>query len=171
MQKLSGLVLDFYDDQGGEILRSIFPSQEEVPELIKSAHPLTPDELEALPSDIFALELVDGDVCLRKFACTDAGNTALSIEYFFKTAGKLPESAQRVAAENLVKACSWYGIDPPEQLQKLALGMGSLFTLAMAPSVAKGTKQQIDQNMQVARASGSAINPNAAKTSTRSLGG
>lgn len=163
MQKLSGLVLDYYDDQDGEILRGIFPTKEQVPDLIKNAHRLSSDELDGLPSDVFALELVDGDVCLKKFACVDPGNTALSVEYFMKTAGKLPEEAQRVAAQNLVTACGWYDIEPPEELQKIALGMGSLFTLSMLPSVAKGTSQQVKKNLQTAKASGGAINPNVAK--------
>lgn len=161
MEKLSGLVLDHYDDLSGEVLRSIFPTKESVPDLIKQAHFIQPEERAELPSDVFALELIDGPVVMRKFACTDPGNTALSVEYFLQTAHRLPAEAQKVAASNLVTACGWYDIDPPEQLQKIAIGLGTLATLAVAPSIVKGTKEKIDQNMQVARASGGAVNPQA----------
>lgn len=159
MKKLSGLVLDHYDDLSGEVLRSIFPTEESVPEVIKQAHFIPPEERATLPPDVFALELVDGPVVMRKFACTDPGNTALSVEYFLKTAHRLPEEAQKVAAKNLITACEWYDIDPPEALQKVAIGLSGLATLAMAPSVVKGTKDQVQRNTAVARTAGSAINP------------
>ena len=161
MEKLSGLVLDHYDDTEGAVLRAIFPTEDSVPDLIKQAHRISPEELAQLPSDVFALELIDGSVVMRKYACTDPGNTALSVEYFLKTAHRLPEEAQKVAAQNLITACGWYNIEPPDQLKKVAFGLGGLMTLAVAPSIAKGTKEQIDRNMQVARASGGAVNPQA----------
>lgn len=123
MEKLSGLVLDVYDDPSGEVLRAIFPRYEQLPELIKSAHVVTPDERAQLPDDLFALVLEDGPVELRKYACVDAGNTALAVEYFMQLRHKLPEEAQKVAAANLAIACGWYGIDPPEELQKVARGV------------------------------------------------
>jgi len=159
MQKLSGLVLDVHDDQNGQVLKEVFPTQGDVPDLIKNAHLHTPEERAALPDDLFALVLTDGDVTLRKFACVDSGNTALSVEYFLKTAHKLPVEAQKVAAENLVTACGWYDIDPPEALRKIALGLGTALTAVTLPSTIKGTKRKIDQNMNVARASGSVVNP------------
>lgn len=160
MKKLSGLVFDHYDDTDGELLRALFPSVEQVPDLIKTAHYMSPEQRAALPADVFALELLDGPVVLRKFACIDAGNTALSIEYFLKTAHKLPEPAQKVAAANLCTACSWYGLEPPKQLEKIAL-LGALATLATLPSTVKGTKDQMGRNMAVARASGGTVNPEA----------
>ena len=120
MEKLSGLVLDVYDDQGGEILQAIFPSTEDLPDLVKTAHAITPEERGLLPDDAFALVLVDGDVEMKKFATLDEGNTALSVEYFLRTGYRLPAEAQKVAAHNLCVACGWYGIEPPEDLQKVA---------------------------------------------------
>lgn len=164
MDKLSGLVLDFYDDPDGEVLRGVFPTYEDVPELIKEARRITPEEREQLPDDAFSLVLINGDTTLRKYACTDAGNTAISVEYFMKTAHRLPTEAQKTAAVNLVQACSWYGIEPPEELQKLALGLGTAMTLMSAPSVIKGTSQQIKQNKARAQAAGSRIDPGVAST-------
>jgi hypothetical protein len=154
MEKLSGLVLDVYDDGEGAVLRSIFPAQEDVPAIIKEAHFLKPEERAELDSDVFALELVDGDVSLRKFACTDPGNTALSVEYFLKTGYKLPEEAQKTAAANLVRACGWYDITPPEELTKVAIGLG---TLAMGAMVLPGAAGEAKKNLQAVEGAGGAI--------------
>jgi hypothetical protein len=163
MKKLSGLVLDPTDDYNGAVLRSIFPTRGAVPALVKTANEkyLTPEGRAHLPDDMFALVLRDGDVTLRKYACVDAGHTALSVEYFLKTAHKLPEEAQKVAASNLCTACDWYDIEPPEALQKIALGLARAVQLGVVgPMVAKDTSDKIKGNMAVARASGNQINPN-----------
>ena len=118
MEKLSGLILDVYDDSDGAILRDIFPEPTDLSELEKNAHALTPEEHNALPDDAYALVLVNGDQVMKKFATIDSGNTALSVMYFLKTAHKLPEEAQKVAAQNLVAACGWYGLDAPELLKE-----------------------------------------------------
>lgn len=129
MQKLSGLILDVYDDRKGELFKSIFSTRDEVPELIKSAHLMTEEERRALPDDVFALVLHDGDVTLRKFACTDPGNALLSMLYFHKTAHKLPLEAQKVAAKNLLVADGWF---KTAGIGGVALsGLGSLGAKAM----------------------------------------
>lgn len=154
MNKLSGLVLDIHDDQSGEVLRSIWPDAEGLPDLVKTAQKITP-ELEAkLPDHLYALVLQDDDVTLRKFACIDAGHTALSVEYFMKTAHKLPVEAQKVAAENLCIACGWYNIEPPEELQKVAIGMG---TAIMGAMVAPGAYKAAKSNLAVTRGAGGQI--------------
>jgi hypothetical protein len=179
VEKLSGLVLDVYDDPSGEVLRAIFPSYEQVPELIKSAHVVQPGERSELPDDLFALILVDGDVSLRKYACVDAGNTALSVEYFMQLRHKLPEEAQKVAASNLTTACGWYGIEPPEALLKVAgvLGwgakhvakkavsdpLGTAMTAMTLPGQVKGIHQTAQARGAEAKASGAIINPNVLK--------
>jgi hypothetical protein len=159
MLKLSGLILDVYDDQRGQVMRELFQARDAVPDFIKQAHALQPDEREALPDDVFALILQDQDVTLRKYACIDAGNTELAVRYFLSTGHKLPVEAQKVAAANLITACSWYGLTPPDELTKVAFGLGTALTVATLPSTIKGTKDQISRNMQVARASGSVVNP------------
>jgi hypothetical protein len=156
MKKLSGLVLDVRDDYDGAVLRSIFPSDGEIPAFVKNATVITPELAARIPDDLFAVVLHDEDVVLRKFACVDAGNTALSIEYFLKTAHKLPLEAQVVAATNLITACDWYGINPPEQLQKVAmslgldalekisLGLGTALNLGLtAPGMARQAKMNL----------------------------
>lgn len=123
MKKLSGLVLDVYDDADGVISRELFGTVEQIPEITKEAYVLTAGERAALPDEAFALILMDGDVELRKFATVDPGNTLLSVSYFLKTAGKLPLEAQSVAAENLWAACDCHGLEAPAELQKLALSL------------------------------------------------
>ena len=154
MKKLSGLVLDVYDDGEGEVLKSIFPTQESIPDLVKEAHYLQPEERDELSNDVFALELVDGDVTLRKFACVDAGNTALSVEYFLRTRHKLPEEAQKTAAANLITACGWYGIEPPEVLEKVAISpLGALSAAMILPGAAGEAKR----NLQATKGTGGQV--------------
>lgn len=122
MEKLSGLVLDHYDDARGEVLKGIFPTLADVPAFIKNAHRVTDVDREALPDDAFALVMKSGDVVLRKYACIDAGNTALAVEYFLREGHKLPAEAQKTAAANLLVACDWYDLPKNTILEKVAFG-------------------------------------------------
>ena len=154
MNKLSGLVLDIHDDQGGEVLMSIWPDAEGIPDLVKTAQKITPELESKLPDHLYALVLQDEDVTLRKFACIDSGHTALSVEYFLKTAHRLPVEAQKVAAENLCTACGWYDIEPPEELRKIAIGAGSA---VMGALVVPGAYKAAKNNLAVTRGAGGQI--------------
>jgi reverse gyrase len=149
MQKLSGLVLDYYDDPKGEVLRV-----EAAEGLAKTAHVLTDDERNRLPDDVYALVAINGTASMRKFAMADEGNTRLSIEYFLQTAGKLPVEAQKTAARNLLLGCEWFSIVPPEALQKIAFGIGTALNVALtAPGAIKETKN----NLRAVKGTGGAI--------------
>jgi hypothetical protein len=119
----SGLILDVYDDVGGDQLKSFFPTREDIPGFVKQAQALSGADRNQLPDDAFALVLVNGDEKLRKYACIDEGNTALSVLYFIKNAHKLPDEAREVVAGNLKIASGWYGLDVPEELEKEAVGV------------------------------------------------
>lgn len=150
MQKLSGLVLDRYDDADGT-LRS-----HATEEWAKYAHRFTSDELARLPDETFALVIQDGDVVMKKFSMADMGNLGLSIEYFFEHGHKLPVEAQKVAATNLLRGCQWYGIMPrqDEELHKIAFGpLALLNTALMAPGAAREAKN----NLQTVRGAGPGI--------------
>lgn len=134
--ELSGLILDVYDDLKGDVLRSLYPSQDTMPDFIKSAQVLSSEDRQNLPDDVFALVLQSGEQSLRKFACIDEGNTILSVQYFLKNAHKLPEEAQKIAAANLVTACSWYDIAVPEPLAKIADVTGTCDMPLQSPSKA-----------------------------------
>lgn len=141
----AGIVLDLYDNP--QDLKTIFTSVDVIPDSVKIAHRLSSDELASLPDDAFALVLLNDGDRLRKFACIDEGNTILNLGYFFLHGHKLPDEAQKTAAANLQVACGWYGIEVPEDLEKVALGLGTVFTAATLPSLAKGTGAQIRDNL------------------------
>lgn len=138
----SGLVFDLYDDYQGEVLRDIYPSMSEVPDLVKEASKLSDSELSDLPDSVFALVAPTDSGMIRKYACSDPGHTVLSVEYFLKTAHKLPEDTRQKVASNLMQACEWYGLQPPAGLQKTAL-IGAL----MAVPTALGAKDQAKKNL------------------------
>lgn len=144
--RTSGLVLDVYDDFGGALLRELYPSFDAIPGTVKQAHVVTADVHQKLPDDVFALVLISGEDKLRKYACIDEGNTVLSVQYFLKNAHKLPLEAQRTAAENLKVACGWYELAVPEELEKIALGVGTALNVAMAVPTIKGTHQAYKEN-------------------------
>jgi len=121
MEKLSGQVIDFYDDSNGDILKKRFPDPQSLPDIIKEGSFLKEEERDRLRDELFALVLDNGGEHLKKFACTDACNTAISVIYLLDHAKDiLPIEAVKTAAANLELACTMYGLDIPEQLSKLA---------------------------------------------------
>lgn len=169
MDKISGLVLDAYDDRmvGCGVLKSILESgsSNDLNELVKEAHDITEEDRAALPDDAFALVLVDGTTELKKFATIDAGNTALSIEYFLKTAHKLPIEAQAVAANNLIAAAGWYGLEVPEELHKV----GGYLNLALGATMVPGAAQAAKSNLQATKGAPMIMTPD--QIQARSLTG
>lgn len=113
------MILDFYDDPQGTVLKSKIPTHNAVPDFIKTAEHLG-DRFDSLPDDVFALVMVDQGVKMRKYACVDKGNTALSVLYFIENHDRLPENAVKVAAVNLLAACEVHDIVPPLPLCELA---------------------------------------------------
>jgi hypothetical protein len=156
MKKLSGLVLDRYDDPEGKVLYSI----PEAVELAKLGSFFSHDELSRLPDDTFALILQDGDTTMKKFSMADAGNTALSVIYFLENGHKLPLEAQKVAAANLVQGCGWYGIPVSDELAKVAFGaMGLLNTALVAP----GAVREANANLKAVKGSPAIMTPDQVK--------
>jgi len=121
----TGSILDFYDDPNGFVLREKIP-EAGLPEFVKEASFLDEQRRASLPDDVFAVVMLDQGEPIRKFACVDKGNTALSVIYFMENRHKLPEEAQKVAAANLITACGWYDIEPPESLLKTAGLLGKV---------------------------------------------
>lgn len=122
MEKISGLVLDFHDDVDGAVMKAVYPSLGEVPEVVKTASALTPEQRDKLPDDVFALILQQDGARLRKFACVDAGHTLMNIAYLMANHHKLPVEATKVASSRMLHMCGWYDIEPPEELKKLSTG-------------------------------------------------
>lgn len=118
MIKTAGLTFDFYDD-GGETLRKKMRGHS-IPEFIKTAAILEPEQLEALPDYAFAVVMIDGGEKLRKYACVDKGNVAVNTIYFLEHQEDMPVQVQAKVASNLKTACEHFGIAVPEKLQKIA---------------------------------------------------
>jgi hypothetical protein len=115
-----GYVFDPNDDVDGRVLRSLIPDPSAIPDFIKTAHRLTEEQVEKLSDDHFALVMVDQGQKLKKYACVDKGNTALSVMYLLKQAHLLPSEAVEIAANNLIDACQKYDLVIPMQLKMAA---------------------------------------------------
>jgi hypothetical protein len=100
--KTAGVMFDFYDDPTGSVLKSVFPDAEELPEVVKTAHILNAEERDVLRDEAYALVMHNDGQVFRKFACVDPGNTLLSLVYFEKTAGILPQEARDAAYANIM---------------------------------------------------------------------
>ncbi len=121
--KTAGVVIDFYDDPSGSVLKSVFPTAESLHESIKIAHILSSEERGVLRDEAYALVLVDNGKVMRKFACVDAGNTLLSALYFEENAHLLPEEAMKVAAANLASFCEDFNMEPTSFVKMAASKM------------------------------------------------
>lgn len=170
MENLSGLVLDRQDDPSGLLLSE---------ENVKVAADTTP--YARLPDHLFALCMRQDGEELRKFAMHSSSATAESILYFLKCGHRLPDEAQKVAAQNLIEGAGWYDLPCPEPLKKVAfLGaalrgaagsavkgaikdpLGSLGKAAggaMTLGSLAGTAGAIKQNLGQAGAAGGSIVP------------
>lgn len=121
--------LDIYDDpQGSLLVQRLREKQLELPEKLAGATLLDPAQLEALPDRLFALVTPDG---LRKYAMHDEAHVVTSVIYFMDKAASFDPASRAAVAANLVNACAWYDVDPPEPLVKMALGLGGALTGAM----------------------------------------
>jgi hypothetical protein len=119
LMKTAGVVLDFYDDLEGGLLKKAFPTPDSLPDFIKSAHILSSEERDILRDEAFALIMKNDGKVIRKFACVDPGNTLLSALYLAENADRLPEEAVKVAAANIEKYCHFFKL-PIDSLEKIA---------------------------------------------------
>lgn len=125
MNRLSGLVLDQYDeDSDGDTTK------------------LASGDVARLPDDLFALVLREPGVPpLRKYAMPTELDTAASTAAFFRNGHKLPIELQVKVASGLLEGHKWYGVEPHPTLTKLALGAVTLLNAALTvPELAKQTK-------------------------------
>lgn len=144
MNRLSAYVFDTYDDEGGQILQTVFDNPSDLPTIIKTAQRLTPSEIDSLPDDQFALIMFDGAEKLKKYATVDSGNTILSVLYLLKQAHLLPEQVVKTAANNLMSACELHGISIPSQLKVAAMtGVSPVSGKSQSPYVRGAKVNQI----------------------------
>ncbi len=116
------LVLDIYDDPEAKTLASYCRSAgAELPEKYASSSLLPSEGLAALPDRLFALLAMHEGNFLRKYAMHDEAHLATSILYFLEHGKQLDADLQIKVATNLVNACAWYDVDPPDPLLHLAM--------------------------------------------------
>lgn len=118
MIKTAGVIFDFYDDNGKQLKEKL--AGRALPEKIGNAIIYEPEELELLPDNAFAAVIQNGDNELRKYACVDVGNVALSTIYFLENHKNFPTRTKIKIASNLLRACSHFELQPPELLVKLS---------------------------------------------------
>lgn len=128
-------VIDFHDDGGLLLVEA-----GNIPGYIKQASALSLEEVDALPEDLFALVLVDGNRRFKKFACHDPAHTEISTFYLAKTYRSLPLEAVKVAATNLASARSIYGLPALDFLSKLAASSGEPKGLGYVAEPKEGPK-------------------------------
>jgi|PlaIllAssembly_1097288.scaffolds.fasta_scaffold05893_2 hypothetical protein len=116
MINTAGVVFDVYDDNGAYLKKfaGVLPSY------IGDAEFLDAEQRSRLPDNCFAAVIRNGDETLRKFACTDRGNTAVSALYFAEMSSALPRGARTKIASNLVSACRYFELEPPTALLKMS---------------------------------------------------
>lgn len=156
-------IIDIYDDPGGSLLKTNF-NYSQLPPVIKEGHILTAEERQDVPNRLFALVMSDHGRQIKKFACPDAANTAVSTFYFLENWKELPEEAVKTAAANLIKASEWYDLPVPSCMHKLAflkrllpialLGGGAMYLASRASRNSRRRQladMGIDPNVSTAR--------------------
>jgi hypothetical protein len=115
---LAGVILDIYDDANASLLVTKLAGAELPPSLDMEL--MSQEDLGRLPDRMFALVAQNAGETVRKYAMHDSGHLATSVMYFMERSHLLPEQARKTAARNLVGACEWYDVQPPEDLLKMA---------------------------------------------------
>jgi len=143
--KTAGLILDVYDDLQGIVLRKKLAGGA-LPTKLASADLLEAPDLARLPDRMFGLVAANGEETLRKYAMHDEAHLATSIIYFLECGHILPKTAQATTAKNLLNACAWYDLDPPEPLVKKAV-LGALMTTAAMGMTARDGMEKKRKDM------------------------
>lgn len=106
------MIIDFYDDLGEAFFLHL--QGNDPPELLKEASWAEPNDL--LDRDYAVILVSEEGQELRKFACHDAGNTAMSMWYLAYFKDELPAAVTKVAAVNLAVAADAYGLEVPQEI-------------------------------------------------------
>lgn len=141
---LHGVILDLYDDPNATVLLAKL-ANEPLPSELANSDLLEAEKLAAMPDRLFALVADNGPDVVRKYAMHDAPHVATSVVYFLEKGHQLPDSMQKIAAKNLLAACEWYALQPPEELMKRAGALDAGFGLLDA-------KQRLDTTMAGSKA-------------------
>jgi hypothetical protein len=116
MLKVAALVLDLYDDDAGEVARSL-------PEDLHACKVAARDEVVTLPDRCFGLVMKSAGMVHRKFPVHTLDAFKVSKAYFEKTKGSLPQEAQKAAAKKFSEVEAYYANPDSEAA---ALGYNSV---------------------------------------------
>jgi len=119
MLKLAGKVVDIVDDMSVETLGKL-AADSTVPEYVRDAAILAPEEREALPDSSFAIVYYDlNSKKLRKYLLNDPGNVWLSAKYFLDSRNVWPKIAQGIIIRMVTSRAEKFGISDAPIFQKL----------------------------------------------------
>jgi len=165
--RIAGIVLDIYDDPKGVVLRQkVAATGIGIPPKLASSQLLDVEDLDRIPDRLFALVAENHGEILRKYAMHDESHLTTSIIYFLECGGLLPQKTQEKVAANLINACAWYDLDPPEPLVKRAVlgrvmgaatvGFGAMDMADKARSGSASARKNMDA-LREAQASGAKV--------------
>ena len=100
-KKLASSTLDFYDDPS--LLKDLFESVDEIPEVIKQAE---------YPTNNYDFALIDDGV--KRYPVNDQGNFLLGVYYFDKLGHTLPQELYKEAIFNLMENITRFKSPVPE---------------------------------------------------------
>lgn len=106
-------VVDIYRDNGMHLLENYGNG---LPDFVKNAALLEPEDLEGLSDDSFAF-VKAGE---RAFPLVDRGHVATSVIYFMDGVDSVPREDLQKVARKLVNACTRFELNPPKPLVKMA---------------------------------------------------
>lgn len=158
IMRLAGIVFDIYDDPTGDVLREKVASSG-LPDAWADASLLPQEKLDTLPDRLFAFVATNGDDTLRKYAMHDAMHVGTSILYFLDRRDSIPAPLHQKIASNLVNACGWYDLEPPEELVKVAILNAALTAYDAVNTVGAERKRHRSDmaNFRAAQASGTKV--------------
>lgn len=146
--RTAGIILDVYDDPQGRVLREKLDGAA-LPEKLASAQLLDAEDLARIPDRLFGLVAHNNGETIRKYAMHDEAHLVTSMIYFAETSKLIPEEARQKVAANLVNACAWYDIDPPDLLVKEALGVMNLAVGGLeAANMVSATREASEKRRQ-----------------------
>jgi len=114
MLKLANQVIDIYDDTSKEGMKKLA-------KLNPACNVLSAEDRAKLGDHDFALTVITKKAAkLNKYPICDTDSTWLSNQYFDMYSHRLPVEAQKIAAQNLMVACSKFKVAPSDALRKIA---------------------------------------------------
>jgi len=111
-------IVDIYRDNGEHLVNNY---GDDLPDFVKNAALLEPEDLESLPNDSFAFVRA-GE---RAYPLVDRGHVATSVIYFMDGMTDVPQGDLQKVARRLVDACVRFELNPPKPLVKLAQAVSS----------------------------------------------